>query len=201
MISLCNLSLSFLLLRCVLSYLLQVGIQGMQIMKRQRPKEIHLSKSIANGAKKVNGTATETCLQLGLVSREDNVEVEMANWKVENLTFTIKQPVMGIPYLIMMSFEGIDKIFFAKDSRDDNVHNRGFCPSSKLVNKSLHKLTMEPTLTLFEEAAANSQEKINAFISDFGILESSGQQLTIAKELSQKIESMEGLLKQLRNKT
>ncbi|QHO46626.1 uncharacterized protein DS421_6g189170 [Arachis hypogaea] len=76
---------------CLLA--LEVGIQGMQIMKRQRPKEIHLSKSIANGAKKVNGTATETCLQLGLVSREDNVEVEMANWKVENLTFTIKQPI------------------------------------------------------------------------------------------------------------
>ncbi|XP_020962690.1 uncharacterized protein LOC107609522 isoform X2 [Arachis ipaensis] len=70
----------------------QVGIQGMQIMKPQRPKEIHLSKSIANGAKKVNGTAMGICLQLGLVSREDNVEVEMANWEVENLTFTVKQP-------------------------------------------------------------------------------------------------------------
>ncbi|XLS63840.1 hypothetical protein HN51_023814 [Arachis hypogaea] len=93
MISLCNLSLSFLLLWCVLSYLLQVGIQGMQIMKPQRPKEIHLSKSIANGAKKVNGTATGICLQLGLVSREDNVEVEMANWGVENRTFTVKQPI------------------------------------------------------------------------------------------------------------
>ncbi|XLR29578.1 hypothetical protein S83_057478 [Arachis hypogaea] len=65
----------------------------MQIMKPQRPKEIHLSKSIANGAKKVNGTAMGICLQLGLVSREDNVEVEMANWEVENLTFTIKQPI------------------------------------------------------------------------------------------------------------
>ncbi|XLU22125.1 hypothetical protein S245_058191, partial [Arachis hypogaea] len=71
----------------------KVGIQGMQIMKPQRPKEIHLSKSIANGAKKVNGTAMGICLQLGLVSREDNVEVEMANWEVENLTFTIKQPI------------------------------------------------------------------------------------------------------------
>ncbi|XLR14571.1 hypothetical protein HN51_035479 [Arachis hypogaea] len=78
---------------------------------------------------------------------------------------------------------------------------RGFCPSPKLVNKSLHKSTMEPTLTLFEEAVADSQEKINALISDFGISEFSGQQLTIAKELSQKIESMEGLLKQLWNKT
>nr|XP_025643732.1 uncharacterized protein LOC112737822 isoform X2 [Arachis hypogaea] len=68
----------------------KVGIQGMQIMKPQRPKEIHLSKS--NGAKKVISTATGICLQLGLVSREDNVEVEMANWEVENLTFTVKQP-------------------------------------------------------------------------------------------------------------
>ncbi|XLR27476.1 hypothetical protein S83_055376 [Arachis hypogaea] len=62
-------------------------------MKPQRPKEIHLSKSITNGAKKVNGTATGICLQLGLVSREDNVEVEMANREVENLTFTVKQPI------------------------------------------------------------------------------------------------------------
>ncbi|QHO00556.1 uncharacterized protein DS421_13g407460 [Arachis hypogaea] len=60
-------------------------------MKPQRPKEIHLSKSIANGGKEVNGTATRICLQLDLVSREDNVEVEMGNWKVVNLKFTVKQ--------------------------------------------------------------------------------------------------------------
>ncbi|XLR14556.1 hypothetical protein S83_042494 [Arachis hypogaea] len=89
--SLTRITIAGLCLRCVLSYLLQVGIQGMQIMKPQRPKEIHLSKS--NGAKKVISTATGICLQLGLVSREDNVEVEMANWEVENLTFTVKQPI------------------------------------------------------------------------------------------------------------
>ncbi|XLS50743.1 hypothetical protein HN51_011420, partial [Arachis hypogaea] len=83
----------------------------------------------------------------------------------------------------------------------NHAYNRGFCTSPKLVNKGLYKSTMEPTLTLFEEAVADSQEKINILISDFGISESSGQQLTIAKELGQKIESMEGLLKQLRNKT
>ncbi|XP_025687913.1 uncharacterized protein [Arachis hypogaea] len=220
-----------------------VGIQGLQIMKPQRPKEIHLSKSIANGAKEVNSTATGICLQLDLVSSEDNVEVEMANWEVENLKFTVKQPIeviltsdeaqhltflcksevdsMGriaagilrvlklegsVGHSVMdqlgnLGSEGIDKIFSPKHSRDDSVHNRGFCPSPKLVSKSLHKSTMEPTLTLLEEAVADSQEKINALISDFGISESSGQQLTIAKELGQKIESMEGLLKQLRNKT
>ncbi|QHO49903.1 uncharacterized protein DS421_1g18000 [Arachis hypogaea] len=31
------------------------------------------------------------CLQLDLVSNEDNVEVEMADWEVKNLKFTVKQ--------------------------------------------------------------------------------------------------------------
>ncbi|MED6196273.1 hypothetical protein PIB30_045921 [Stylosanthes scabra] len=70
-----------------------VGIQGLQIMKPQRPSDIPSSKSIANGVKEVNGTSGGVSLQLDLVSSEDNVEVEMANWEVENLKFTVKQPI------------------------------------------------------------------------------------------------------------
>ncbi|MED6159538.1 hypothetical protein PIB30_043179 [Stylosanthes scabra] len=219
-----------------------VGIQGLQIIKPQRPKEIPSPKSIVNGVKEVNGTAGVS-LQLDLVSSEDNVEVEMTNWEVENLKFTVKQPIevvvtrdeaqhltflcksevdsmgriaAGILRLLKLEgsvghsvmdqlgnlgSEGIDKIFSPrKQNRDDIVYNGGFCPSPKLINRSPCKTTMEPTLTLLEEVVADSQEKINALISDFGISESFGQQLTIVKELSQKIQSMEGLLKQLRNK-
>jgi hypothetical protein len=52
---------------------------------------------------------------------------------------------------------------------------------------------------LLEEAVMDSQAKIDDLISDVGISEStSSQHLTIVK-LSQKIESMQGLLMQLRN--
>lgn len=58
---------------------------------------------------------------------------------------------------------------------------------------------MEPTLTLLEEAVMDSQAKVNALITDIGTSESSFQHLTVVKQLSQKIESMQGLLLQLRN--
>jgi len=58
---------------------------------------------------------------------------------------------------------------------------------------------MEQTLTSLEEAVAGSQTKISDLISDIGTSESSFQHLTVIKELSQKIESMQGLVVQLKN--
>ena len=58
---------------------------------------------------------------------------------------------------------------------------------------------MEQTITLLEEAVAASQAKITDLISDIATSESSFQHLTVIKELSQKIESMQGLVVQLKN--
>lgn len=58
---------------------------------------------------------------------------------------------------------------------------------------------MESTLTLLEEAVSDSQAKINALITDIDTSESPFQHLATVKQLTQKIESMQGLLMQLRN--
>ncbi|TKY66706.1 hypothetical protein E2542_SST09592 [Spatholobus suberectus] len=91
--------------------------------------------------------------------------------------------------------EGIDKIFFPqKLSLNGSVCSQGLSPLSNLINESPRK-TMEKTLTLLEEAVADSQAKINALISDIGTTES----FTVVKQPSQKIESMQGLVVQLPN--
>jgi hypothetical protein len=58
---------------------------------------------------------------------------------------------------------------------------------------------MEPTLALLEEAVLDSQAKINALITDIDTSESSLQHLDAVKQLSQNVELMKGLLKQIRN--
>ncbi|MCI28388.1 hypothetical protein A2U01_0049588, partial [Trifolium medium] len=94
---------------------------------------------------------------------------------------------------------GIDKIFSPeKLSIDGSVSSRGPSPLPDLINVSQHK-SMDTTITLIEEAVVDSQAKINALITDIDTSESSLQHLDVVKQLSQNIELMQGLLKQLRN--
>lgn len=95
--------------------------------------------------------------------------------------------------------EGIDKnLSPEKLSIDGSVSSRGPSQLPKLINESPHK-SMESTITLLEEAVVDSQAKINALVNDIGTSESSLQHLDVVKQLSQHIESMQGLLTQLRN--
>jgi hypothetical protein len=50
----------------------------------------------ANGVKKLTDAVGGIGLEVHLILHEDNVNDEMTNWEVENLNFSIKQPVMGI---------------------------------------------------------------------------------------------------------
>lgn len=54
-------------------------------------------------------------------------------------------------------------------------------------------------MSLLEEAVVDSQAKINALITNIGTSESSLQHVDVVKQLSEKIELMQGLLTQLRN--
>ena len=56
---------------------------------------------IANGDKEYTNTAEGVGLEIRLILCEDNVDDEMINWEVEDLKFSVKQPVMGISYLSM----------------------------------------------------------------------------------------------------
>lgn len=57
---------------------------------------------IANGVKESTDTAWGAGLEVRLVLCEENVDNEMANWKVENLRFSVKQSVIGICYFKYM---------------------------------------------------------------------------------------------------
>jgi hypothetical protein len=59
---------------------------------------------------------------------------------------------------------------------------------------------MESTVTSLEEALLDSQAKLAALITDLSISESSIQHLADIKQLSQKLEIMQGLVMQLRTK-
>lgn len=58
---------------------------------------------------------------------------------------------------------------------------------------------MEPTLTSLEEAVLESQSKLDALISDIGTTETAFQHLSVIKQVSQNIETMQDLLARLRN--
>ncbi|PNY03691.1 hypothetical protein L195_g000098 [Trifolium pratense] len=230
--------------------LVTVGVQGLQILKPHIQKNIPSSVVIGNGVKEFIDTVGGVGLEVRLILSEENVDDETANWEVENLKFSVKQPVeavvtkdelqhltflckseidsigritAGIIRLLKLESsvgqsvidqlgnldrqapcssigsEGIDKIFSGeKFSRDGSIGSRGLSPLPNLISEEPSK-TPEQTLTLLEEAVMDSQAKINDLISDVGTSESSSSQhLTIVK-LSQKIESMQGLLMQLRN--
>lgn len=95
--------------------------------------------------------------------------------------------------------EDIDKnLCPEKPSIDGSVSSQGLSQLQNPTNESPRKI-MEQTITLLEEAVAASQAKITDLISDIATSESSFQHLTVIKELSQKIESMQGLVVQLKN--
>ncbi|XP_020235272.1 uncharacterized protein LOC109815090 [Cajanus cajan] len=220
--------------------LITVGVQGLQILKPHMQKDIPSSVLIENGGKEFNDTAGGIGLEVRLILGGENVDDEMANWEVENLKFSVKQPIEAvvtkeevqhltflckseidsvgritagiirllklegsvgqsvIDQLSHLGSEGIDKIFSPeKVSRDGSVGSRGLSPLPNLINEESHR-TSEQTLTLLEEALVDSQATLNDLVSDIGTSQTSSQHVNIV-QLSQKIDTMQDLLMQLRN--
>jgi hypothetical protein len=73
---------------------LQVGVEGLQTLKPQGLKGIHPSVLPANGIKETAETFGGINLELRLVIAEDSMDDELAKWGVENLKFSVKQPVI-----------------------------------------------------------------------------------------------------------
>lgn len=82
----------------ILSWHLQVGVQGLQILKPNTPKAVPSSKLTANGVNELTDAVAGVDLEADLILCEDNVDDEMKNWEVGNLKFSIKQPVIGISF-------------------------------------------------------------------------------------------------------
>lgn len=83
----------------ILSLHVQIGVQGLRILKPHTQKDIPSSMVIANGVKEFTDTVGGIGLEVGLILCEENVDDEMTNWEVENLKFSVKQPVMRILHL------------------------------------------------------------------------------------------------------
>lgn len=94
----------------ILSWDLQVGVQGLQILKPLTQKDIPSSMLTADAVKEFTNSVGGINLEVGLVLHEDNVDDEKANWEVENLKFSIKQPVIRISY-VMWSLSVITDLY------------------------------------------------------------------------------------------
>ncbi|XP_054812762.1 uncharacterized protein LOC129313560 [Prosopis cineraria] len=73
--------------------LITVRVQGLEIFKPHTRKDIPSSMLIANGIKQPSDTVGGAGLEVRLVLCEDNVDDEMTNWKVENVKFSVHQPI------------------------------------------------------------------------------------------------------------
>ncbi|GAU41308.1 hypothetical protein TSUD_93880, partial [Trifolium subterraneum] len=76
--------------------LVAVGVQGLQILKPTTQKDAPSSILAANGVEKLTDAVGGIGLEVHLILHEDNVNDEMTNWEVENLNFSIKQPIEAV---------------------------------------------------------------------------------------------------------
>ncbi|XP_038690502.1 uncharacterized protein LOC119989202 [Tripterygium wilfordii] len=73
--------------------LVTVGVEGLQTLKPQR-KNSDLHAGIpANGIKEIVDGSVGINLEVRIVISEESADDEMANWIVENMKFSVKQPI------------------------------------------------------------------------------------------------------------
>ncbi|XP_050216708.1 uncharacterized protein LOC126667701 [Mercurialis annua] len=103
-----------------------------------------------------------------------------------------------IDQLSNLGSDSFDKIFSPqKLSKGTSPRSFSFPPSSCLANETPHATT-ESTVASLEEAVSDSQAKCVALLTDLSSSESSVQCLAEIKQLSQKLEIMQSLVRQLR---
>ncbi|GLU23557.1 hypothetical protein SLE2022_395530 [Rubroshorea leprosula] len=76
--------------------LVTVGVEGLQTLKPQVHKGLLKAVHSENGFKEGFETSSGGNLEVRLVISENNDEDEMANWVIENLRFSVKQPIEAI---------------------------------------------------------------------------------------------------------
>ncbi|KAL4619211.1 hypothetical protein ACB092_06G063600 [Castanea dentata] len=76
--------------------LVTVGVEGLQTLKPQAHKSIHASILPANGIKDNAETSGGINLELRMVIAEDPIYDDPTKWVVENLKFSVEQPIEAI---------------------------------------------------------------------------------------------------------
>ncbi|XP_004294340.1 PREDICTED: uncharacterized protein LOC101295784 isoform X1 [Fragaria vesca subsp. vesca] len=219
--------------------LVTVGVEGLQILKPHaqnynNPAVVHM-----NGIKESAGVN----LEIRLVTMEDSVDHEMVEWVVENVKFSVEQPIEAVvskdelQHLVVLcksevdsmgritagilqlfkleetigqaamnqltnlGSEGFNKIFSPeKLGRGSSFGSVGF-PQSNLINECpiTSTTTSEMTVASLEEVVIDSQLKCAALLTELSSSDSSMQHLASVKQLTQKLQSMQSLLTQLKS--
>lgn len=73
---------------------MQVGVEGLQTLKPHAQRGIHSAVLPANGIKGTAETFGGINIEVQIVTSENDVDEEMVKWVIENVKFSVKQPVM-----------------------------------------------------------------------------------------------------------
>ncbi|KAF6159238.1 hypothetical protein GIB67_032009 [Kingdonia uniflora] len=80
--------------------MMQVGVEGLQVLKPQNRKNVLHStfRGTKNTSQNSGGINLEVCMVLSEdnVNFEDNENMEMHDWVVENLKFSVKEPIEAV---------------------------------------------------------------------------------------------------------
>ncbi|OAY28562.1 uncharacterized protein LOC110600696 isoform X2 [Manihot esculenta] len=209
--------------------LVTVGVEGLQILKPLGQKGISVSE---NGMKQVE-TGGGINLEAQMVMSGGDIDDEMSTWVVENLKFSVKQPIEAVvtkdelQHLALLCKSEVDAmgriaagiIKLLKLERSigqatiyqlSNLGSESFdqifspkrvsctTPPSPQTISDISVTALESTVCSLEEAVLESQAKCSTLINDISASESSVQYLAEIKQLSQKLERMQNLMKQLK---
>lgn len=76
--------------------LVTVGVDGLQTLKPHTQKSIHTAVLSSNGFKETAETSGGVNLEARIVTSENNVDDETVKWIVENVKFSVKEPIEAI---------------------------------------------------------------------------------------------------------
>ncbi|XP_068310043.1 uncharacterized protein [Pyrus communis] len=76
--------------------LVTVGVEGLQILKPHSQKSNNVAVLPANGIKETTETSAGIDLEVRMVIPEDPVDHKMVEWAVENVKFSVKQPIEAV---------------------------------------------------------------------------------------------------------
>ncbi|KAM2718428.1 hypothetical protein EV1_030340 [Malus domestica] len=76
--------------------LVTVGVEGLQILKPHSQKSNNVAVLPANGIKETAETSAGIDLEFRMVIPEDPVDHKMVEWAVENVKFSVKQPIEAV---------------------------------------------------------------------------------------------------------
>ncbi|CAK9321873.1 unnamed protein product [Citrullus colocynthis] len=73
-----------------------ISVEGLQTLKPQVQKNTHHNVPLLNGVNETVEPLGGINLEARMVVSEDDVDVEMANWIMENLKFSVKHPIEAV---------------------------------------------------------------------------------------------------------